>query len=202
MKIIKSISDDEMVLEFLRAEINSDRFSPHVLNALAVLNLDKNIILNPNTKNQTENIYRKKILTLYRGYQNNSALFENFPNDVKWFSAILNKNEFLKIQYLNWDYWLEISENTRSPSYVVQRIKSEELPEDKEINRFKQIANIVKSGDKLPKLILISQNKTSKLVVLEGHARLTAYSLASECLPSENEVIVGFSENFSQYDNY
>lgn len=40
----------------------------------------------------------------------------------------------------------------------------------------------------------VGKNRESPLVVLEGHMRLTAMLLASECLPAELEVLVGFSE--------
>lgn len=45
-------------------------------------------------------------------------------------------------------------------------------------------------------------NEKSKVVVLEGHARLTAYFIDSEYLPDEIEVLIGYSEKFSEWDLY
>jgi len=42
-------------------------------------------------------------------------------------------------------------------------------------------------------MILVTTGPGSDLVVLEGHARLTAFMLAREWLPPELEVLVGSS---------
>ena len=190
MQIIRQITDHEMVAEFLKAEVSSDRFSPQILKYLLSNNLDKDILLNPNLENEIENSHRLKLLKEYRGYQNNQHIFEGFPHDTKWYLATITKEELLKVQYINWDYWLEISDNTRLPSVVSQNINSEKLPKDKEIDRFIKVSEIIKSGKILPKLILISTDFNSKLVVLEGHVRLTAMALVSDFLPENIKVII------------
>ena len=37
---------------------------------------------------------------------------------------------------------------------------------------------------------------------MEGHARLTAYLIAPECIPAELEVIVGYSEQMTKWECY
>lgn len=49
-------------------------------------------------------------------------------------------------------------------------------------------------------LILTAVSPAAPLVVMEGHARLTSYALAPECLPAGIEMIVGFSPEFSHWD--
>jgi len=201
MQIIRQITDHEMVAEFLKAEVSSDRFSPEIIKYLLSNNLDKNILVNPNISDAKENIYRKELLKTYRGYPD-SHIFEGFPHDTKWYLVSISKDELLKVQYINWDYWLEISDNTRLPSVVAQNIKSGKLIKDKEINRFIAVSEILKSGKILPKLILITTDLNSKLVVFEGHVRLTAMALISDFLSNDNEVIVGVSEKMGDYSNY
>jgi hypothetical protein len=48
-------------------------------------------------------------------------------------------------------------------------------------------------GARFPPLILVTTGPGEDLVVLEGHARLTAFMLASDRLPPELEVLVGSS---------
>ena len=60
-------------------------------------------------------------------------------------------------------------------------------------------------GTNLPELIFVTDNKN--LVVLEGHTRITAYFMAylkgyREVLAKDFEVIVGYSENLSQWRYY
>ncbi len=67
---------------------------------------------------------------------------------------------------------------------------------------FVDIAEALRQGAQFPTLIFVGRDEESYLVVLEGHARLTAYLTAPECLPTELEVIVGFSEQITQWGCY
>lgn len=202
MKIIREITDDEMISVFLKAEINSDRFGPVVISFLQKYNLDRNIVDNPDIENQEENKQRRTLLREFRGYEENAYIFKDFPLDIRWFRALLTKAELGKVLYINWGYWVEVTEGTRLPQDLVKKIETKELPEDKEVIRFRQVAKSIKSGVKLPELIIVGENKHSKLVVVEGHVRLTAYFLAPEIIGKEIEVIIGFSKNIRNWGNY
>jgi hypothetical protein len=39
-------------------------------------------------------------------------------------------------------------------------------------------------------------------VILEGHARITAWSLAPETIPSEVRVLMGMSPEIARWDEY
>jgi hypothetical protein len=55
------------------------------------------------------------------------------------------------------------------------------------------MAQAVADGARFPPLILVTTGPGGDLVVLEGHARLTAFMLARDRLPPELEVLVGSS---------
>ena len=55
------------------------------------------------------------------------------------------------------------------------------------------MAQGVARGARFPPLILVTTGPGGDLVVLEGHARLTAFMLARDRLPPELEVLVGSS---------
>ena len=62
MKIIRNSSEDEMLLEYLKSEINSKRFGERLKKTLNELNISKDILLNGNLENKYENdkeIYRQ-----------------------------------------------------------------------------------------------------------------------------------------------
>jgi hypothetical protein len=60
----------------------------------------------------------------------------------------------------------------------------------------------LRHGAQFPQLILVAKDTGAPLVVMEGHARLTAYLIASECIPTEFEVIIGYSEQMTGWDCY
>ncbi|PJN54343.1 hypothetical protein PAEVO_10640 [Paenibacillus sp. GM2FR] len=74
MKILNQVQEDEVIAEFLLAEINSDRFKEGILNALR--DHDLNLLIKPNLNDQTENKIRRDILGQTRGYGRNTDLFE------------------------------------------------------------------------------------------------------------------------------
>jgi hypothetical protein len=51
-------------------------------------------------------------------------------------------------------------------------------------------------------LIAVSRPNDTRLVLLEGHVRLTAYALYSEFLPDELELFLGTSEQIDRWSNF
>lgn len=62
MKRINKITEEEMILEFLKGEFNSNRFNEDLKNALIKLNLNSDIISNGDLTNKKENLERLKIM--------------------------------------------------------------------------------------------------------------------------------------------
>ena len=52
MKLIRKSNEDEMILEFLKGELNSKRFNGSLDNIINDLGLDSSIIFNGNIKNK------------------------------------------------------------------------------------------------------------------------------------------------------
>ena len=199
MKILEQITEDEFVAEFLKAEINSKRFGKPIIEDLK--EHSKEIILNPNLKNEEENKFRKKLLGKVRGW-NNKFIFEKFPNDIQWFKVIIKKQELEKVKYIKHDYWDKISDNTRLPIQAVKKINKGIEIFGESNNLYFDILSEIKKEGVLPRMIFVSKDNNSKIVVLEGHARLTAFFLESEVIPDKLEVIIGYSKNIENWDLY
>ncbi len=203
MKIIKNISEDEMISIFLKGEIQSFRFGEKILKQLEKDQKDRSVIDKPDILNNKENEYRKIIFGNYRGYGLNKDLFENFPNNIEWKRVILDKQDLLKIKYINYDYWVELSGGSRLVSdgakNVVAGIEIFKQPN----KNFWEAAKKVEQGGSFPEPILVATNiSSSGLIILEGHLRLTAYFIKPEYIPKELSAIVGISENIVKWDLY
>jgi hypothetical protein len=61
------------------------------------------------------------------------------------------------------------------------------------------MAEAVAAGARFPPLILVTTEPDGDLVVLEGHARLTALLLCPDRLPPELEVLVGASPAMTRW---
>lgn len=201
MKIIKKISENNMILEFLKAELKSERFDKHVINALKRVSSNEKLILDANLNNSEENILRKNVLRIYRGFDD-KLLFDNFPRKIEWYEATLNEKDFEKIRYINYDYWKELSGGTRNVKDSSKTINANIEIYNQSNNTYKEIAKEIKNGKKLPKVILVSKSKKDNPIVLEGHSRLTATGLLEPELRKKIEAIIGFSADLDRWVFY
>ncbi len=200
MKILGQIPEDEFVSVFLQSEINSRRFGKRIAKALK--NKPKRIITAPHLRNKHENQLRRKILGEVRGFGRNKDLFENFPSNTRWYRATLSQQELKRVKYINYDYWNDLSNHSRLPIKAAKNIHADVKIFGVSNNIFRDIFSEIKKGKTFPPIILVAKNKRSRLVILEGHARMTAYFLDSHHLPREMEVIVGFSNKMDAWDLY
>lgn len=202
MKTIKKVTENEMVALFLKTEINSNRWSQTILSLLNKDNQSRSIVDNPDVTDEKENKYRIKLLGDFRGYGRNEDLFGDFPDDVEWFRVFLTKKELEQVQYMKYSYWDELSNHTRLAKVGAETVESGKTIFDDSNDGFLKAAEAIKKGVKFPEMIFISKDEQSDIVVLEGHQRITAYFLVPEYIPSELEVIIGYSKNISQWDSY
>lgn len=172
MKTIKKSSEDEMILEFLKGELNSSRFNEKLNEIIDKLNLDLNLITNGDIFSNAENLSRLKIMKEYRGYPD-EELFENFPKIDCWSFVELSPEDINKVYYIDYDYWNELSNNTSRPLDAVKTIKNRkeiyEVSNQPFIDGIKYLEN-----GKFPPVILITCND-EKYLIIEGHSRMTVY---------------------------
>ena len=172
MEVVRKSSENEMILEFLKGELNSNRFNSDLNDSLNELNVDSNIISNGDLSNEDENSLRLKIMKKYRGYPD-SLLFENFPRILEWKLMKLDKEDINNIYYIDYDYWNLLSNDTSSPLEAVKNIMDGREIFDVSNKPFLDGVDYLKSNS-FPPVILITCNDKRYLIV-EGHSRMTIY---------------------------
>src|SRR5947209_5320869 len=85
--------ENEMVLAFLAAEIDSNRFGYLYVDNLGALNLGRDLIDKADLNSERENALRRLLLGSVRGYGKNEVLFTGFPRDAEWRKASINVRE-------------------------------------------------------------------------------------------------------------
>src|SRR5438477_122121 len=101
------------------------------------------------------------------------------------------RGELLEIRYINWDWWLRISNGTRLPRVAVE-VQGRDDGD-------RTIAAAVATN---PELIVVTDPEQSRLVLLEGHVRLTAYAAFPEYLPAELELYLGTSPTVADWSEF
>lgn len=198
MKLLKKSSEAEMILEFLKGELNSKRFNEDLNNVINTLGLDSNIILNGNIEDEKENIDRLKIMKKFRGYPD-EELFEKFPKIEDWKYLELNENDINNIYYIDYDYWNELSNGTSKPVEAAKVIKSGKEIYEVSNQPFLDGVEYNKTN-KFPPVVLITCNN-EKFLIIEGHSRMTIYGFNPSKL-NGTHAYVGYTteEEMKKYD--
>lgn len=193
MQHLRLIGEHEMVAVFLQTEIASSRFRPTILELLRRDGRDPRIVERPNLDAVKENAYRCYLLGEHRGYQRNADVFTNVPADVRWYRALITRDEVARVRYINDDYWIALSGGSRLAIDAAARIRQGIEAFRVGNGGFWYLADALAAGAVFPELILVGADEQSPLVVLEGHARLTAYALRPDCLPPLLPILVGYA---------
>jgi hypothetical protein len=192
MQKIKPSHENEMVFEFLKMELGSDRYAERIEAVLEALRIDKKIITNGNINSERENALRTEVLRRFRGYRD-EEVFRNFPAKIDWVWAVFDEEDMSKIFYIEYSYWNEISNYTGSPLEAAKTIRSGKTVFDVPNDGFVNAARKIKEGHKFPPLICLTDKSESRYIILEGHCRMTAYGLVPE-LFQNIVVLLGYCE--------
>ena len=193
MRRLRPGSEAQMVALFLRTELPAARHRDDLRALLKRDSLPDHVITSPDLGNDAENQARLRLLTQHREYGTRTGLFEGFPDDVSWQWMAITPAELATVRYIDYDYWVELSGGTRLAVDAAPRIRAGVAPFGVPSDWALGMAREVARGARFPPLILVTTGPGGDLVVLEGHARLTAYMLARDRLPPEMEVLVGSS---------
>jgi hypothetical protein len=180
VRILRSATEDEVLATFVRGEVDSPRYGK------TVRKLIDRVGDNP-----------RAILGAYRSWPD-QGLFYGFPKRVEWFRAALAPDEVLDILYINWDWWLRVSEGSRSPRDAAALLRSDAIPGNPVEEEDELVARAAGTN---PELIAVRAPE-SYLVLLEGHVRLTSYALFPEYLPRELEIYLGESPRMAEWCQY
>lgn len=169
-----------MILEYLRAESASSRFSAEVKEAMDSLGFDEKIITSPNLASEAENQLRRQLLSRFRGYGENRELFERFPAHLTdWQLCGFSTPDLGHIRYINYSYWNDLSAGTKSPLTAAETIRQGKLIYNLSNDGYIQAAEYIKSGGTFPRPFFLTADGEN-FVIVEGHFRITAYALVPE----------------------
>jgi hypothetical protein len=200
MRWLRPSSEAEMIALFLRTELHSTRWQDDLRVLMERAGLPDRAVTAPDLGDDAENRARLRLLTQQRGYGTRTEIFEGFPDDVCWQWMVITPAELAGVRYIEYDYWVELSGGTRLAVDAARRIRAGVAPFGVPNDGLLRMAQAVAGGARFPSLILVTTGLGGDLVLLEGHARLTAFMLARDRLPPELEVLVGSSPTMTRWD--
>jgi hypothetical protein len=190
MRLLSRITEDEAVLVFLQGEIDSSRFrrmyAPY-----------RRWIEHPSLHDPEQNRRRRALLRAARGYGRDALLFSRWPRDVEWHRAVMTLEELSRTRYASFHSLVQLSEGSRLVADGARNAGQSGTEFDRPVLA---LTDEVRRGSSYRELILLADERCDDPVLVEGHARATAYVRAGR--PPEIEVIVGLSAKPSEWRYY
>jgi hypothetical protein len=190
MRPLGSAEENEMILAFLQAEIDSPRYGVHYARMLSYNHLSRSVLIDNADLSDTQgNYFRKELLRAVRGYASNVALFIGFPSDVIWRRVLIEQSDYPRLKYMNDPSWVEFSGRSRLVTEGAKNLERTEENRDPRPN-VNGILLRIGEGQRLAPLIAV-ESGDGFLILIEGHSRATAYVASG--LVTEFEMFVGSS---------
>jgi hypothetical protein len=185
-------TNDEVVLAFLQAEIESPEHGPHIVDLLNRLCYDRSVLIdNADLSDAHANCARAVILGVRRGYGRNEVLFHGFPSDSKWRRVLLDLNDIGRLKYIGIQAFIDLSGGTRLAAEGACNYKNNPETAKKVV----QILEKISRGVSFPELVLV-EDARKQLVIIEGNHRVTAYVVAGV---AETRALIGTSPTMDQW---
>jgi hypothetical protein len=202
MLLIGPATEHEMVLAFLKAEIDSPRYEHVYRQKISALGFSRTqLIESADPHNDHQNMERIKLLGEVRGYGANSFLFHDFPHDVSWQRVRLEQPEIARLKYAKHHTWIILSNRTRLVSDGASNIDKIQVADvNGTINEnVKKVVAGIQNGKSYSELITVS-GFDDDLILIEGHTRATAYVLSKYTQPVT--LLVGTSARMRNWAFY
>jgi hypothetical protein len=186
-----------MIAAFLKGEIDSPRNGARVHVQLARLGQTRQLVDDADVDDPRSNAHRASVLERTRGYPN-QFLFKGLPPKMQWYTAVAYRAEIPEFRYGAFPDWWTLSSGTGVVADGAAGVNRIEIPEA--INKqIRDDADAIRDGANRGSLIVVASVVQGPIVVLDGCARATAYALAGAAGPGHVGVILGLSEQITEW---
>ncbi|MBV8322351.1 MAG: hypothetical protein JO049_16965 [Hyphomicrobiales bacterium] len=182
----RDASEEEMVLEFLKAECG------------------RPLIDDADLSNVEQNAERAKLLDARRGYARRLAIFQNFPRDVRWRRSKLTRADYAQLRYVNSSPWRPLAGPDLRVVDGASRINGNTFDRGiatigPVVSKIQTIVRSIRAGRDPDAALILAETGDGRLVVLEGNHRVTAFVIADVSRPIAS--LIGSSSGMVAWAN-
>jgi hypothetical protein len=193
MNDVGAASEDEVILAWLQAEVESPRFQRNIIGNppnREVLRIARMLAHQPDLNNPHQNATRREILRQTRGFGAGTLLFTGLANDLTWRRFRATPAEIDSFLYANHPTWTTLAPSRRISEGAAN---VDSVPTLENVNEhIRAVAQRIHDdpGLVLPQLIAL-RRADSDIVVMEGHTRATAYVIEAANMTGEIDAFLG-----------
>ena len=189
MRKVRPLGEDEVIAEFLRNEFHHREF--HGDRAKF-----QRIVEEPDLGSTSENAVRRALLFRRRG-----ALWRELPDDTQWWQVEMQPADVERIRFFPRAQWRRLSQGRFYVNEIVDRIRRAGPELDEKFRRKLQAvgSDLQQDGAEPTSILLIGEDESSPLTIIEGNHRVAAALLVSPGkLPQRLRVLCGFSPRMNE----
>ncbi len=202
MEDLGAVTDDQVILAWLQAEIESLDFQQYIVGDPpnpAYLSTALKAARSPNLKDDEQNKLRRRIITKTHGFGMGAGSFQGLANDIQWRRFRLTTEEVGEMLYASHSgAWVILAPVTRKVAEGANNVGHVFTGDQTNMVVLSLASGICHSEKKVPEIIAL-RRPDGRLVILEGHARATAITLEAHQFPHGVEAYVGDSPSVATW---
>jgi hypothetical protein len=202
MDELGSASDDQVILAWLQAEIESLDFQQYLVGDPpnpSYLALALKSARSPNLRDAEQNELRRRIISKTHGFGEGTGSFEGLANDIQWRRVRLTTDEVAEMLYANRaGAWPTLAPVTRKVAEGATNAGHVFTGDQTNMVVLSLASGICHSDKKVPEIIAL-RRPDNRLVILEGHARATAIVLEAHRFGHGVQAFVGESPSVASW---
>jgi hypothetical protein len=205
MEDLGSVSDDQVILAWLQAEIESPPFQAYLIGDPArPSHLARALALarNPDLGNAAHNAERRRIIASAHGFGRGSLIFAGLEDDISWRRARVSIAEVAEMLYSNRNAtWTILAPATRKVAEGADNAARLFTGDDMNLHILSLARIICHADNPEPELsdLICMRMPDGAISLLEGHTRATAMVMEGHKLRHGVEAFIGESPSINSW---
>jgi len=189
IRILRSLSEEEVIAEFLRSEFHHTEFDEYREEFERLVSL-------PDLESARENALRRALLFLRRG-----AMWRELPTDTKWFQVELGHEDLARIRFFPRAQWRRVAQGSFYLTDIIERLREQwkQSAQDEFFRKLQRLSTSLSDNLVNPSVLLIGIDDKGPLTLLDGNHRMAAAMLAQPpAILDRFRFICGFSPEMTR----
>jgi hypothetical protein len=204
MEELGAATEDQVILAWLQAEIESPRFQAYLIgDPPKPTHLARGLALarNPDLDNAQHNAERRRIIASAHGFGRGALIFAGLEDDIKWRKVRVSIDDVAAMLYSNRNAtWTTLAPATRKVAEGASNASRVFSGDDTNMHIL-SLARIICHTEPTPEVseLICLRLPDGSISLLEGHTRATAIVMEGHKLPRGVEAFIGDSASIKSW---
>ena len=188
IRLIRSISEDEVIAEFLRRDFHTAAFQQYQESM-------RDIVINPDLASASDNAKRRALL-----FVRHRSLWKEIPLGTEWYEVEIGDEDTTNIRAFPRAQWRKLACGNFSITNILESMRTQgHLIDPLFLSKIASIAEELRGGNEdFGAVILIGVSECEPLTVLDGNHRLAAALFASPSQLGKLRFLCGLSPRMTE----